>query len=89
MIHIVYPTIKTENDCEELRYSLRSLDKNLIGDYDITIIGYKPKWITNVKHIPFCESKDKYVNITNKIILALSIYEEISWKEIKYHSCNI
>lgn len=35
---------------QELRYTLRSL-ANLTGVGEVTIIGHKPKWITNVNHI--------------------------------------
>lgn len=36
----------------ELRYTLRSIEKNLSGYRDIYLIGEKPSWITNVIHIP-------------------------------------
>lgn len=36
----------------ELRYTLRSIEKNLSGYRDIYLIGEKPSWVTNVIHIP-------------------------------------
>lgn len=46
-----YPLIEGPRDCAELRYSLRSM-----ADLDINevwIVGYKPSWIKNVRHIPY------------------------------------
>lgn len=48
---IYYPVVKSVNDNAELRFSLRSL-KN-IEHGDVYIVGYKPLWLTGVKHIPF------------------------------------
>jgi len=39
-------------DDNELRYSLRSLEKNLIGLNRIFVVGHKPKWLVGVTHIP-------------------------------------
>lgn len=36
----------------ELRYSLRSVEKHLSGVGNVFIIGEKPEWITNIIHIP-------------------------------------
>lgn len=54
MIDIVYPLGNGSkwND-NELRYSLRSVEKHLCGYRNIVIIGNKPDWLTNVTHIPF------------------------------------
>lgn len=38
-------------DCNELRYCLRSIDKNFRSLGDIYVVGYKPGWLKNVKHI--------------------------------------
>lgn len=37
----------------ELRFSLRALEKNLKGFGKVWVIGEKPDWIKNVSHIPF------------------------------------
>ena len=33
----------------ELRYCLRSIEKNLSGVNEVVIVGEKPKWLTNVR----------------------------------------
>lgn len=51
---VVYPIIQNE-DNEELKYSLRSLEENFIFD-KVFIIWHKPSWIQNVVHIEFDDS---------------------------------
>lgn len=47
MINIIYPVI--ESEWEELKFSLRSLDKHLKTDYRVILYAtYIPEWITNV-----------------------------------------
>jgi hypothetical protein len=36
----------------ELRYTLRAIERNLKGFRNIVIVGQKPDWLKNVKHIP-------------------------------------
>jgi hypothetical protein len=43
----------------EIRFSLRALEKNLQGYRKIWVIGEKPEWIKGIHHIPF---KDELVN---------------------------
>lgn len=56
----------------ELRFSLRSVEKHLKGEKRVFIVGYKPDWIQNVIHIPaedkFRHEKEK--NIFHKISVA-------------------
>lgn len=52
MIGVYYPYLESASRWEELRYSLRSLDKFLKEDYEVWIVGDLPDWIQNVKHIP-------------------------------------
>jgi hypothetical protein len=40
-------------DNNELRYTLRAIEKNANGYGKIVIVGEKPHWIKNVLHIPF------------------------------------
>jgi len=59
-------------NCNELRYCLRSLDKNFRSLGEVFIVGHKPKWVKNVKHI---DMGDRYPNnkgacIINKILTA-------------------
>jgi hypothetical protein len=50
----------TENNSEELRYSLRSL-KNVSHD-KVIIVGEKPAWVKNVTHIPVAQTGTKGEN---------------------------
>lgn len=52
----------------ELRYALRSIQKNLSGFRDIYIIGHKPDWVKNVIHIPHQDPyRCKEKNIMEKV----------------------
>lgn len=61
----------------ELRFSLRSLEKNLIGYRRIYIIGEKPSWIKNIIHIPhpdeFPSGKNNDGNIIKKVLRACQV----------------
>lgn len=58
MIHIVYPLGKGSTwGNNELRYSLRSVEKHLKGYGEVWIIGEKPDWLTNVIHVPISDPK--------------------------------
>lgn len=68
---IVYTLgIGSEWDNNELRYSLRSIEKYLSGYDKVFIVGECPDWLTNVIHIPFNESGHASKNILDKILLA-------------------
>ena len=78
MNHIVIPYRYSEH--EELRYVLRSIDQNCSFAYDITIIGYKPDWVTNVNHIKYDDNAHKrYENLFNKISIAMENFESFFW----------
>lgn len=47
-IDIIYPNVEKFVQWEELKYSLRSIEKNLIDvEFRIWIVGDKPEWINN------------------------------------------
>lgn len=79
MIDVVMP-LGTGCDWKEhyeLKYCIRSLEKNLQGLRNIYIVGHKPSWITNVIHIPADDPlpRNKDGNIINKILLACNTKE--------------
>lgn len=53
----------------DLRYSLRSVEKFVPHD-KIWIVGYKPFWVTNVKHIPVEQTENKWKNSVKNILAA-------------------
>lgn len=70
-MRIVIPLIESQYDNIELRYCLRSIKKHCKHD-GITVIGFKPKWLTGVKHIeyPAALTNDyKEKNIYDKLCL--------------------
>lgn len=80
MNDIVIPLGPTMDNHEELRYALRSIEKNVKNYRDIWIIGELPEWITNVKNIPHSDDwhpKWKERNIWKKICAAC-INREVS-----------
>jgi hypothetical protein len=71
MIDVVIPLGKQSPfDNVELRYTLRGIEKYLRNYRNIVIVGDKPKWLTNVIHIPAADPSFKDKNIMNKVKLA-------------------
>ncbi|HOM27128.1 MAG TPA: hypothetical protein PKV21_06445 [bacterium] len=63
------------NDNIELRYSLRSAEKNLKFD-NVFLIGYKPDFIKNVNFIKYNDIKNnKYNNVYEKMKIILETKE--------------
>ena len=62
MIDIVYQYIASAS-WQELRHSLRSIDKHFKGEYRIWIVGDLPPWTVNVNHIPHV--RNNTINLTN------------------------
>lgn len=72
---IVIPFIEGPENSLELRYALRSIDKNLSKkDVQIFLIGDKPDWVKNVTYIPIerVSGMDymSFMDTANKIKLA-------------------
>lgn len=63
---LVYVCRKGEN--EELKYSLRSIEKNLPG-HNVVVIGYKPSWYCG-DFIPVEDIGNKFLNISNCLAYA-------------------
>ncbi len=64
---VVYPLSMFVQD--DLRYSLRSMEKNL-SYRNVFIVGGRPKWIQNVTHIISGQTKSKYANANGNITKA-------------------
>lgn len=65
---LVYIVKEDENN-EELRYSLRSIEKFVKCD-KIWIVGYKPSWVQNVEYIHTEQNQGKWKNSVNNIMAA-------------------
>lgn len=61
---VVY-VVREGDDNEQLRYSLRSL-ANLKHD-QVWIAGYKPSWVTGVRHIKTTQAQSRYKNSTGNL----------------------
>lgn len=68
-------------DNNELLYALRGIEKHIVGFNRLVIVGLRPKWITNIIHIP-CDDKQgnewRDYNIFNKICTAISSVPDLS-----------
>jgi len=77
MTHIVYPYKLEDND---LKISIRSIYKYFNGDFDITIIGDIPDWISSeIIAIPLDNHRNNCQRqslINQKILKAAEIYDE-------------
>lgn len=77
LIDVVYPLGNgSPNSDNELRYSIRSLEKYGRNYKDIYIIGKFPHWGNQrIKHFGFKETKTKALNILDKIYFACNVPE--------------
>ena len=62
MIKIIYPYINSLWH-DDLKYSIRSIEKYFKDPYELWIMGDKPKWMNNnIHHIPYYNKNFKQVN---------------------------
>ena len=67
-IDVVIPFVIGPQNSIELRYALRSIEKNLKAVATIWLYGEKPKWITGVNFIPVRrEPKPKFVKFFDQL----------------------
>jgi hypothetical protein len=67
-VDFVY-VVRHSEDNEELRYSLRSLERNApVGR--VWIVGYKPSWLHGVEYLPTNQSRSKWENSTANLLTA-------------------
>lgn len=67
---IVIP-VKQDETNEELRYMLRAIDRN-VPHRNVVIVGYKPRWLTNVKHIENKQLRNKFATVISHLHKAAS-----------------
>lgn len=72
-IDVVY-TLGAESKWQdnEIRYSIRSLEKNFLDLGRIWIVGHRPKWLTGVVHVPMEDAHlhNKDANLLDKVFVA-------------------
>ncbi len=85
VLDIVYPNVQKFVQWEELRYSLRSLVKNLVNvPFKVWIVGDTPDWVSdqvNFIHVPY-SGKTRCIDILHKhqaVIDHPDIGEEYVW----------
>lgn len=74
---IVYINTKTIWKNNEIKYSLRSLDKLVTGVDNVYVIGYKPDFLSDlVIHVPYPDKfENKATNIMMKVLTATEVPE--------------
>ena len=79
-IDIVYPLgTGSKWQDSELRFSLRSIEKNFIDKGTVWVIGHKPDWLINARHIPMPDKHkhNKDANIwINKVLGQIKTKDE-------------
>lgn len=84
--HLLYAYKATEDDGEELRYSLRSVEKNLhMGPLLVTVVGDRPSW-WRYNFIPGNPTDDKATNMLWNIAEATKSLWEDGVDEVIYLS---
>lgn len=64
---------ESKHNNNELKFSLRSLEKHCSGFNNIYLIGERPWWITGIKHYPHKDTQPKAISILNKIKYACKL----------------
>lgn len=76
-------------DDNELRFSLRSIEKNMAGIRDVYVIGTRPAWLRNVIHIPAKDTHTcKEANIRDKVLIGCAI-PEVSQQFLHIHDDHL
>ena len=66
MYDVVIP-VKTGEYNQELRYTLRSIEKYASNIRKIWLVGNSPSWVKNVELLPTSQPLDKWLNTRNNI----------------------
>lgn len=77
-LDIVIPLGPSKIDWLDLRYALRGIENHVKNYRDIWLIGQKPSWVRNVKHLPHSDNPKpewKEKNIWSKIMAACLVPE--------------
>lgn len=87
MTWLMYAYKATEDDGEELRYSLRSVEQNLhMPDLNVMIVGDRPSWFKGGMHVPGNPSEDKPFNMLYNSVEGSRALTELGVSEAIYLS---
>ncbi len=73
IFEFVYPWVKGEDQFEELRYSLRSLELHFKEPFRVIIVGDLPDWSQNVIHIPHTRETGMTENVLYDAITKMKL----------------
>jgi hypothetical protein len=81
---IVIPFKRSKSDDEELRYALRSIEKNLSGYGNVYLVGDKPSWVRNVEHLNIHDYPNhRQSSVCTKVLAACQL-PELSQKFLRW-----
>lgn len=69
-LDFILPYVMGPDKGMELKFALRSIEKNFIHDnYRVIIVGDKPDWLTGVEHLPFTRiPEQKHRNFADQLL---------------------
>jgi hypothetical protein len=78
-VDIIIPYILGPDNGLELKYALRSIERNFQHDkYRVIVVGNKPDWLANVKHLAFERiPEQKNRNFTDQLLKLYSALTEL------------
>lgn len=92
-IDIIIPHVEKLAQWEELKFALRSIQKNYKGSFRIWIVGDKPKWLS--KHANFikmpCTGLSPRIDVMHKIMAVVGsdqVNEEFFWSNDDIYFIN-
>jgi hypothetical protein len=81
---IIFPHVAHLAQWHELKYALRSIERNYVGDFQIVIIGDRPDWLSDKARfidVPYTGSSPR-IDVMHKILAAINdenITDEFFW----------
>ena len=74
MIGVYYPYLEREGKWDELKYSLRSLERFFDAEYEVWIVGDLPDWIKDVQYIAHQKTERIVASSTFDAVSKLQLY---------------
>jgi len=79
-IDFIIPYVKGPDQGQELKFALRSIEKNFLHDnYRVIVVGDKPGWLTGVEYLEFLRiPEQKNRNFTDQLLKLYSALTELN-----------